>query len=348
VSFRVYATTDQRMPLSRIAEHARRAEFLGYDGLCVPDSVHDGLVAASVALQATRRLRVATSVLVAFPRSPMTVAMASWDLQELSGGRFELGLGSQVRGNLVGRYSTAWSAPAPRMREYVQSLRAIFSCWQDGTPLCFEGEHYRFTRMQPFFRPDPLPDPTLRILLGGIGPSMLALAGEVADGLVSHPTNSAPRYLREVVHPRLARGAARVGRDPDEVALLAGPLVVTGRDAAALAAERERTRELLTFLFSTPSYWPSLELFGWRERGERLHALSREGRWGELRGVVDDAMLAAFAPQATYAEIPDVLAEQYAGLTDWLCFPLPADAADDPLAGRAVARLRELGTRERT
>ena len=152
----VWAPMDQRMTLAQVSDHARRAEALGYHGLNVPDAVHDGLLLAQAALAATERLRVATSVLVAFPRSPMNVAHAAWDLQSVSGGRFELGLGSQVKGNIVGRYSTPWSAPVPRMREYIGALRAIFECWQSGTPLHFEGDHYRFTRMQPFFDPGPL------------------------------------------------------------------------------------------------------------------------------------------------------------------------------------------------
>jgi probable F420-dependent oxidoreductase len=307
----------------------------------VPDSVHDGLAAAALALQATTSLHVATSVLVAFPRSPMIVAVAAWDLQEMSGGRFELGLGSQVRGNIVGRYSTPWTAPVPRMREYVQALRAIFDCWQNGTTLRFEGEHYQFTRMQPFFKPDPIEHPTIPIYTGAVGPAMLALAGEVADGLMTHPTNTAPRYLREAVLPRLARGAARSGRDPKALDLMVGPLVVTGRDAASVAVEREQTRQLLTFLYSTPSYWPSLELFGWRERGEQLHQLTREGRWGDMASVVDDEMLAVFAPQGTYDEIGGVLREWYAELTSWITFPMPADQTCDPDAARVIASLHE-------
>jgi probable F420-dependent oxidoreductase len=157
--FKVYATMDQRLPLSQVGAHARHAETLGYDGFAVPEAVHDGLLAAAIALQATTRLEVATSVLVAFPRSPMTVAHAAWDLPEMSNGRFGLGLGSQVKGNVVGRYSTAWSAPVPRMREYVRALRVIFDCWQNGTALHVDGEHYRFTRMQPFFNPGPIACP---------------------------------------------------------------------------------------------------------------------------------------------------------------------------------------------
>ena len=313
---------------------------MGYDGLAVPDAVHDGLAACAVALQATRHLHVATSVLVAFPRSPMVVALAAWDLQEMSRGRFELGLGSQVRGNIVGRYSTPWSAPVPRLREYVGALRSIFDCWQNGTPLAFEGEHYRFTRMQPFFKPDPIEHPAIPIHLGGIGPNMLALAGEVADGLMTHPTNSAPRYLREVVQPRLEHGARRSGRDPADIGLMVGPLVATGPDEASVAAEREKVRQLLTFLYSTPSYWPSLEIFGWKERGERLHQMTREGRWAEMADLVDDEMLDTFAPTGSYAEIADVLFEWYGGLTRWITFPLPDDPRSDPQAAKLIGHLR--------
>ncbi len=338
--FRVYATMDQRMRPSQVAAHARRAEDLGYDGLAVPDAVHDGLTASTLALEATSRLEVATSVLVAFPRSPMTVAVAAWDLQELSGGRFALGLGSQVRGNIVGRYSTPWSAPVPRMREYVQALRAIFHCWQEGGELTMEGEHYTFTRMQPFFRPDPIDCGAPVIHLGGVGPAMTALAGEVADGLMTHPTNTAPRYLREVVRPRLEKGAARAERKASDLALMIGPLTATGHTAEDVAREREGVRQLLTFLYSTPSYWPSLELFGWKERGERLHEISRRGAWDEMAGIVDDEMLDTFAPTGSYDEIADVLREWYADLTDWITFPMPADAAQDAHAARVIARLR--------
>jgi probable F420-dependent oxidoreductase len=340
MAFRVYATMDQRMPLSKVAAHARRAEALGYDGLAVPEAVHDGIAAATAALQATSRLHVATSVLVAFPRSPMIAALAAWDLQEASGGRFGLGLGSQVRGNIVGRYGTPWTAPVPRMREYVQAIRAIWDCWQNGTELRFEGEHYQLTRMQPFFRPDPLEQPAIPVYLGGVGPAMTALAGEVADGLMTHPTNTAPRYLREVIRPRLARGAARVGRDGAAASVMVGPLTATGVDREVVKREREGVRQLLTFLYSTPSYWPSLELYGWKQRGERLHALTREGRWGDMGGVVDDAMLDTFAPAGTYAEIADVLREWYADLTDWITFPMPDDPSRDPDAAKVIRTLQ--------
>ncbi len=338
--FQVYTQLDQRTPLSRVAEQARRAEALSVDGMNIPEAVHDGLAAATVALQATERLRVATSVLVAFPRSPMTVAVMAWDLQEAFGGRFELGLGSQVRGNIVGRYSTAWSPPVPRMREYVQSLRAIFDCWQNGTPLDFVGEHYQFTRMQPFFMPEPLEGDPPPVLLGGVGPAMTVLAGEVADGMVTHPTNTAPRYLREVILPRLAKGAERAERDAKALKLMVGPIIATGPTQGDVDREREKSRELLTFLYSTPSYLPSLELFGWKEVGERLHQLTREKRWGDMAGAITDEMLDTFVPSGSYDEIASILKEWYGELTDRISFPIPEDPSHDEASKAVIARLR--------
>jgi probable F420-dependent oxidoreductase len=335
----VWASMDQRMTLAEVSAHARRAEALGYAGLNVPDAVHDGLLLAQAALAATEELRVATSVLVAFPRSPMVVAHAAWDLQAVSGGRFELGLGSQVRGNIEGRYSTPWSAPVPRMREYVLSLRAIFDRWQHGKPLAIEGEHYRFTRMQPFFDPGPLDCGAPKIHVGGIGPAMTALAGEVADGLMCHPTNSSPRYLREVVMPRLEKGAARVGRDRGEVELMAADLVSTGRDVEAVALAREGVRELYGFLFSTPSYWPTLELYGWNDLGPALREMTRGGRWGEMKAAITDEILDALSPSATYDDVADVLRDRFEGLATRLTFPLPDDPADEPRVARVVASL---------
>jgi probable F420-dependent oxidoreductase len=338
--FRVYAKTGTRVRLSEMAAHAQRAERLGYDGLAVPEAVHDALAAAAIALHATERLRVATSVVVAFARSPMVVAQTAWDLQEASGGRFELGLGSQVKGNIEGRYGMPWAAPVPRMREYVQAIRAIFACWQRGTPLDFAGEHYRLTRMQPYFSPGPIDHPDVPIFLGGVGPAMTALAGEIADGMMTHPTNTAPRYLREVIRPRLAQGAARAGRDAAALPIMVGPILATGATRDEVREAREHARRTLAFLYSTPAYWPSLELFGWKDRGERLHRLTREGRWSDMTAVVGDDLLDAAVPQAPYDEIEGVLREWYGGLTTWLSFPMSDDPRHDAAVARVVARLR--------
>ena len=340
-----WANLDLYTPLSRVGDEARRIEAMGFDTLCVPDLVHDGIAASALAIEATERIHVTTTALIAFPRSPMIVAVAAWDLMASSGGRFSLGLGPQVRGNIVSRFSTPWTAPAPRMRDYVAALRAIFACWQHGEPLEFESEHYHFDRMQPYTSPPPLDrvasgDHPIRIRLAAIGPNMVALAGEVADGLHTHPTNACPRALREQAQRDLERGAARKARDPEGLFVVANPLCATGRDHATVAKHREDQRQLLATLLSTPPYWRALELYGWRERGERLHGWVREGRWNDLASVVDDEMLDTFVPSAPYPALASLLAERYAGLARAVTFPVPVDPGDDALVREAIDRLR--------
>lgn len=337
--FKVYATTPETMGPGAIGAHAARAEAMGFDGLQVPDAVHDGLLLAAMALQATQTLLVGTAVLVAFPRSPMTVAVAAWDLQQMSTGRFELGLGTQIKQNIEERYSARWVAPVPQLREYVQSLKAIFHSFQTGERLCFEGEHYRFTRLQPFFNPGPIAHPQIPLLCGAVGPAMTRMLARVADGMITHPTNTPPAYIREVCLPRLQGGLDQAGRSLADFRLVLGPLVATGRDEQAVAAAWERQRRLLGFLYSTPAYWPSLELFGWQDKGQQLLELTRAGRWQDMGSIVTDAMLARFVPRGSYAEIADVLRERYAGLAHSITFPMPEDPADDALAAAAIARL---------
>ena len=338
--FKVYATTPESMSPADIGEHARRAEAMGYDGLHLPDAVHDGFLLSALALNATKKLKVGTAVLVAFPRSPMNVAIASWDLQCMSGGRFELGLGTQVKGNIEKRYSTPWTAPVPRMREYIASLRAIFDSFQHGTKLNYVGEHYQFSRLQPFFNPGPIDHPDLPIYMGAVGPLMTALAGEVSDGMITHPTNSPPRYIREVALPRLQKGADRAGRHLSEVSLIVSALLATGKNNKMLAAEKEKQRGLLGFLYSTPSYWPSLELFGWQDKGEQLLQMTREGCWQDMPNIIDDEMLSQFVPMGTYDDIPDILKARYGNISTTINFPLPDDPADDTLAAKAIAELK--------
>lgn len=339
--FKVYATTPETMGPEAIGEHASRAEAMGFDGLQVPDAVHDGLLLAAMALQATERLVVGTSVLVAFPRSPMTVAVAAWDLQRMSKGRFELGLGTQIRQNIEERYSARWVAPVAQMREYVESLKAIFHSFQTGAKLDYRGEHYAFTRLQPFFNPGPNDCSAPPVFCGAVGPAMTRMVGSTADGMITHPTNTPPRYIREVCLPRLQAGFAKAGRTGHDFRLVLGALVATGRDDAEVARAWEKQRRLLGFLYSTPAYWPSLDLFGWQERGAALLSLTREERWQDMAEVVDDTMLAAFVPRGRYDQIAGVLQSRYAGLADAINFPMPENPADDAVAAAAIAALKE-------
>lgn len=340
--FRIWSSLDLYTPLAEIPEHARRIEAMGFDGVMAPDVMSDGFLVAQAAIMATTKIRVATSALVCFPRSPMTTAVAAWNLQALSGGRFHLGLGPLVRGNIVAKYSTAWTPPAPRMREYVQSMQAIFDCWQNDTPLDFRGEHYQFTRMQDFVKPPPIEHPDIPIHLAGVGPNMTALAGEIGDALIAHPTNTSPAYLRDVTRARLAVGATRTGRDPAETALIANPLVAAGRDEAAVTVMRKRHRNMMAILLSTPSYWPSLDYYGWRDCGERLHGLVRENRWSDLTPLITDEMVDVMIPSATWDQLGGRLRALYEGVTDAITLAIPEDPADDEALARVVAELREI------
>ncbi|MEP5763029.1 MAG: TIGR03617 family F420-dependent LLM class oxidoreductase [Halieaceae bacterium] len=338
--FEVYATIPETMGPGEIGTHAARAERMGFDGLQVPDALHDGLLLAALALNATSRLRVSTSVLVAFPRSPMTVAIASWDLQKMSAGRFELGLGTQVKANIEQRYSARWDSPVPQLREYLQSLRAIFNSFQTGAPLRFEGEHYRFTKLQSFFNPGPIEHPGIPLLCGAVGPAMTRMAGRIADGMITHPTSTPAQYVAEVCLPRLQAGFEQAGRSAEDFKLVLGPLTATGRDGAKVAAEWEKQRKLVGFLFSTPAYWPSLELFGWQDKGQALLDMTRTGRWQGMAGIVSDEMLEKFVPRGRYDEIAGVFKQRYGTLTQRVTFPMPEDPADDAAAAAAVREMQ--------
>lgn len=338
--FEVYARTTERIKLSQIADHARRAERVGYNGLHVPDAVHDGLLIANTALNATDKLKIGTSVLVAFPRSPMAVAIAAWDLAESSQGRFELGLGTQIKQNIVDRYSTPWTAPVRRMREYIESLKAIFEVFQKGGDLHYVGENYQFTRMQPFFNPGPIEHPNIPIIMGAVGPLMTQLAGKVADGMVAHPTNTDPLFLSEVCLPTLEKGAAKAGRSLEDFSLTLGVLLATGKTEQEVATEREKQRNMLGFLYSTPAYWPSLELYGWGERGPLLQRMTREGDWAAMAKIVDDEMLDKFVLSATYEDIVEQIKQKYQGLAGGVKFPLPDNPDDDDRVAQLVADLQ--------
>lgn len=254
----VVAGMSDRLPLGDVGAYAQRVEAMGYDVLHVPETVHDGLAVALLALGATERLEVQTSVTLAFVRSPLLVAYSAWDLQALSNGRFALGLGSQIKQNIEDRYGMEWREPIGRMQDYVDALRAIWHCFQTGDPLDHHGDHYTLTRLQPFFNPGPTGHAAPSIWLGGVNPR-ICLGGRRADGFVTHPTNSNPRYLAEMCLPMLREGADEAGRDVPR--LVTGSTFITGPDAHSVAASREQQRGLLGFLYSTPAYRRTLELF---------------------------------------------------------------------------------------
>ena len=341
---KVYAGMDPRLSLPEAVAHARRVEDLGYDGLHVAETVHDSMAVALLVTEHTERIVVRTSVTLAFARSPTLLAYAAWDIAKLSGGRFQLGLGTQVRQNMEDRYAVPFGEdPVGRLSDYVGSVRAAFASFASGAAPAYESPHYRLTRMQPYFNPGPdATTPAPPLYLGGVQRKACALAGAVADGFVSHPTNSNPRYLRETCLPALTEGARAAGRDLAETRFetVIGTSVITGATREDLRAERERQRRLLAFLYSTPAYAPTLELYGWAEIGPRLRELIRHDRWDDLAAVLSDEVLDTLVPCGTFDELSDLLRERFAGLGQGIVVSPPADPGDDDAFRTVVAALR--------
>jgi probable F420-dependent oxidoreductase len=338
---KVYAGMDPTMALTDVSRFAARIEDLGYDGLLVPETIHDSLSVSLLALEHTTRLEVVTAVTLAFVRSPTLLAYQAWDLAAFSGGRFALGLGTQVRQHVEGRHAMAFSPPLPRLADIVTAIRALFESFATGTPVEHHGPFVDLSRLPAYFNPGPLPGIAApRLLLGAVGPRACELAGSVADGLVTHPTSSSPRYLDAVALPARHRGLESRGRSVTDVPLIVGTLVVTGADAAALEAERIRQRQLLAMLFSTPAYARTLELYDEAALGPRLRALIADNRSDELGQHLDDELFDALVPTGTIDEVVDRLLERYSAIADAVMLSVPPGAVTDTDLAHAVARLR--------
>jgi len=339
---KVYAGMDPRMPLAAVGVYARRVEAMGFDGLHVAETVHDALAVSVLAAEHTRRITIRTSVALAFVRSPTLTAYAAWDLSKLSGGRFQLGLGTQIRQNIEDRMGVAWSEPVARMREYIEALEALYESFRTGGKVLYEGSAYRLTRLQPYFNPGPdgttLAPPTW---LGGVNAGICRLAGELAAGFVTHPTNSDPRYLREICLPNLSDGAARAGRSLADIEVVVGTGVITGATDSDVDAERERQRRMLAMLYSTPAYRRTLELYGWADLAGRLQALVRADRWDGLGELVTDEVLEALVPIGRYDQIGAVLRDRFAPLAGGLLLGPQPDPTNDARVARLVAELQD-------
>ncbi|MBN8928082.1 MAG: TIGR03617 family F420-dependent LLM class oxidoreductase, partial [Rhodospirillales bacterium] len=305
-------TTLPQADLRKTAEAARAAEAAGYDAALTMENKHDPFLAHAIAAISTDRIELGTSVAIAFPRSPMVVANACWDLQNASRGRFVLGIGPQIRPHNEKRFSVPWTAPAPRLREYVHALRAIWTTWERGEKLDFRGEHYTFTLMPPYFVPPSMGQKMVPVTLAGVGPNTLRLAGEVADGIRLHPFCTRA-YLTDEILPRLAEGMARSGRQRDRFEITGGGFVATGKDADAVARAFEAVRGRVAFYGSTPGYWGVLEMHGHGDLGRELNAMSKQGKWAEMASRVPDALVHEFAAVGTYREIAARIAERFGG-----------------------------------
>ena len=324
-------------PLAETAEVVATARDRGYDGWFVSETVHDPFLAAAVAGTVSGELQIGTAIAVAFPRSPMHVAYAAHDLQALTGGRFVLGLGSQIKPHIEKRFSTEWSKPAARMREYVLALRAIWHAWRTGERLSFRGEFTSHTLMTPFFTPQDHGHPDPPVWLAAVGPLMTRVTGEVADGLLAHAFTTA-RYLSEVTLPNLEDGAAAAGRDRSDIEVVVPVFVVSGRTEEQRAASEAVVRGQLSFYGSTPAYKGVLELHGWGDLHDRLHNASLDNRWEEMPAMIPTEVLETFAVIADPDEVGAAVRDRYQGLADRVS--LSSAQLDDQALARARAALR--------
>jgi probable F420-dependent oxidoreductase len=296
---------------------ARAADEIGFDALWTSETQHDPFLTLALVAEHSLRLSFGTAVAIGFARSPATLAYTAWDLAEVSGGRFILGLGTQVRPHVERRFGMPWpESPVGKLRELIGAIRALWAAWQTGERLNFRGEYYKLTLMTPFFNPGPIDHPHIPIYIAGVNKGLCRLAGEAADGFHAHPYHS-QRYLREVVRPAIAEGALRSGRDPGVVSVSVAAFVVTD------AAEAEFVRSQIAFYASTPSYRPVMALHGWGEVADRLRDLSRRGGWGEMPGLVSDEMLGTFAVVSSPETLAEALKARYVGLADRLTLYTP-------------------------
>ena len=311
------------------------AESVGLDAVLVEETKDDPFQMMALGAAATEHIQLGTSVAMAFPRSPTVTAMAAWSLSKLSGGRFMLGLGTQVRAHVQRRFGLGWHPPAPWMRDYIGAMRAVWRCWQERHPLEFQSEHYTLDLMVPLFDPGPIDHPDIPIHVAVIGPNMTAMAGECADGIRLHPVVT-PKYIDEEILPNLARGAARSGRDVDEVEVCLKPLIGTAPDAERLERVIQTVRARCAFYLSTPSYRGAFAIHGWEDRARKASEYSRAGRWDELPALVDDEMLHTVATIGTYDEIAGKLNDRFADRLDRIEFSVPVNEPGDAEAFAAI------------
>jgi len=300
---------------ARAGELFAELEAVGYDGAFTFETRHDPFLPLALAADRTTTLRLGTAIAVAFARTPMVLANVGYDLQEMSRGRFTLGLGSQIRPHITRRFSMPWSHPAARMRELVLAVRAIWDRWDGLAPLEFRGEFYSHTLMTPAFDPGPHRFGRARIHVAGVGERMTEVAGEVGDGLITHPF-ATRRSLLELTLPSVELGLRTAGRARDSFEVVVVCLVATGTTGAELDASIAVVRGQLAFYASTPAYVRVLECHGWESLHPRLNALSKEGRWADMAALVPDAMVEEIAVVGRREELAAAVLGRVDGVAD--------------------------------
>lgn len=298
------------LDLASIGRDARLLEEIGYEGLVVEETKDDPFILMALAAQATQRLKIGTSVAIAFPRSPTVTAMSAWTLAKLSHGRFTLGLGSQVRAHIERRYGLPWSPAGPWMREYVNAVRAVWNHWQTGTPLDVKGDHYTINLMVPLFNPGPIEHPDIPIHVAAVNSVMCRMAGEVADGIRVHPVCT-PSYIKQVMLPAVRAGAAKTGRSLEKFQVCMKPLVASAATEQELVPKVRDVRARISFYASTPQYRAAFAHHGLGDLADKLKLLSRAQRWEEMPQHISDEVLHRFVTIGTYDQIGHRLTDRF-------------------------------------
>jgi probable F420-dependent oxidoreductase len=305
----------------------RHLEEIGYDGAFSFEAKHDPFLPLVLASENTTNLQLGTAIAIAFARNPMNLANLGHALQTISEGRFILGLGSQVKPHIQNRFSMPWSKPAKRMREIVLATKAIFACWEGLAELDFEGEFYRHTLMIPAFNPGPNEFGPPPIYTGGFGPLMTAVAGEAADGFFAHPFTTRKSLLENVL-PALTKGLKKAGRTREQLDVICATLTVTADTEEAFEASKLAARKQLGFYGSTPAYRPTLDCHGWGDLHLELNRLSKQGKWDDMTGLIDDEVLETIAVVGERSEIAGKLRARLEGIADGVS--LTHNRAPDP------------------
>ena len=329
------------VPPDEAAQRARELAATGVDGLFTFENAHDVFFPLVMAA-GTTDVDLMTNVAIAFPRSPVHLAHAAYDMQVLARGRFRLGLGSQIKPQIERRYGATWSRPAARMREMVLAIKAIFACWEREAPLDFRGEFTTHTLMTPYFDPGPNPYGPPPVLVGALGPRMTEITAEVADGLLVMPFNS-EHHLRERTEPAIMRGLAAGGRAPGDLEIIAEVIVATGRTDQELTEAAAGAKTLLAFYGSTPSYRPVLDVEGWGDLQPELNAMSKRGEWRQMTDLVDDTMLQTLAVWGTPEECARRIVDRFGWLADRVCCYFPYGSITDERIAELVTAIRAVG-----
>jgi probable F420-dependent oxidoreductase len=331
-------TSARNVPLADLPGIAKQVEEIGFDSFTQPEIKQDPFVTLALAATTTSKVKLPTSVAIVFPRSPMIVAYAARNVSDLSQGRFELGIGTQVKGHIQRRFSTIWDSPGPRLREYALAVRAIWDSWQNGTPLDFQGDFYSFTLMTPEFDLGPSDYYPIPIHLAAVNKYNIRFAGEYCNGLRVHSFTT-PEYTRDVIWPNVKEGAKRSGRSLDSFEMIGGGgFIATGATEADVEKSREGVRHRIGHYASTRTYLPVLEHHGWEDVNPKLREYIAENRWSELSSLVSDDMLETFCVSGTYDQIVSRIRQRCEGLIDRINFPLPGSDELDPDALKQVVR----------